>query len=490
MTRRSVLAAGVTGFMAACTRGATKHRAPGVRDQGLAASGAHKALKIGCVAPFSGPDAAVGTRVQASLAAALAHIDNDLGGSFLGYRPTVVRADAPMSGADGVKAYRDLSARKVDAILWCGSPGLEESVPDIVRDLLPVIAVGTDLQGRAPFNPQIPDLSTTAASGLPIFQTAVPDTAAIDLLLHYVGQDRGFDRVALLFSTTSHPQIDIYFDAACKHWGVANAGAVGFDSAAGSADLGPPVQALKASGAPAVIMMTSAREAGAAAVVLDAMGSRYVDSAVARGPGFHPMILGGPRAVGDALFARSAAGHAPVGAVSVGALIEFAGFADFPMRDWIHRFSPTADGGVMIGGEEGPADGLAAIVTAAARAASTDGADIVAALESGAAMSFASSVPFHFAADRHLAVTPDDLVLTTLEVPPGGPYNLGQEWSKGYLPPGFVGPDLLIDFTLDANRRAHPRTVAAMLAGRIGTSARPDYQGGDAGRIAACRAVH
>jgi len=488
LTRRGLLGLGAAGLLGACSRGSARRR-PGVRNPNTA-SGAHKPLVVGCVAPFTGPDAAVGDRVKASLSAALAHIDADLGGSFLGFHPTVIRADAPLTGADGVKAYRDLVAQKVDAILWCGSPGLEETVPDIVRDLLPVIAVATDLQGRAPFNSQIPDLGTAAASSFPVFQTAVPDTAAIDLLLRYVRQDRGFDRAALLFSTSSHPLYDVYWDAACKHWGVGNAGAVDFDSANGTADLMPPVQALRGTNAQAVVIMASAREAGAAAVALDGIGARYVDATTAHGPGFHPMVLGGPRAVGDALFARAAAGHASVGSVSVGTFVEFPGFPAFPMRDWIRRFRPETDGGAMIGGEEGPADGLAAIVAAAANASSIDGADIIAALENGIEVAFASAVPFTFAADRHLASTGDDLVLTTLEVPPGGPYNLGQEWAKGYLPPGFVGPDLLPDFTLEANRKAQPAVVAALLDARLGTSARPEYQGSDPGRVAACRAVH
>lgn len=486
ISRRSFLASALGAAAFGCSHG-TRHPLPGVRPQASAASGAHKPLIIGCIAPLSGPDAAVGKRAQAALAVALAHIEHDLGGSYLGYHPTVVPSDAPLTAADGIKAYRDLVAQKVDAILWCGAPGLEQALPDIVRDLLPVVAVGTDLQGRVPFDTQVPDLTSTAASGLPIFQTAVPDTAAVDLLLQYAHQDRGFERVALLYSNSSYPGMDAYFEAATKHWGVTNAGIVGFDSANGTADLVPPVQALKGTGAHAVIVVTSAREAGAAAVALDAAGARYVDTATARGPGFHPMILGGPRAVGDALFARAAAGHAAVGAVSVGSLVEFAGLPEYPMRDWFLRFGA---GATMLGGEEGPADGLATIVTAAAHAGSKDGADIVASLEGGIEVVFASSVPFRFAAGRHLAPIDDDLVLTTLEVPPGGPYNLGQEWARGYLPNGFVGPDLLVDFTVDRNRRAHPETVSALLAAHIGTSARPDYQDNNPGKVAACRAVH
>ena len=489
ISRRSFLGVVAGTATAGCSH-PRRTAIPGVRTAGPAPAGARKPIAIGCIAPFTGPDAAVGNRAEAALAVALAHIDNDLAGSYLGYHPTVVHSDAPLTAADGIKAYRDLTAQKVDAILWCGAPGLEEALPDIVRDLLPVIAVGTDLQGRVPFDAQVPDLSTPAASGLPVFQTAVPDTAAVDLLLDYAHRDRGFGRVALLFSTTSHRGMDVYFDAACKHWGVANAGVIGFDSAGGAADLMPPVQALKGTGAPAVVVLGSAREAAAAAVALDAIGARYVDSATARSGAFHPMLLGGARSVGDALFARAAAGHAAVGSVGAGALVEFAGLPEFPLRDWFRRFPPKSGGAVMIGGEEGPVDGLAAIVTAAARAGSKDGADLVAALESGVEVTFASSVPFSFGTGRHLALATEDLVLTSLEVPPGGPYNLGQEWAKGYLPAGFLGPDLLVDFTLDRNRRAHQATMDAILAGRFGISARPDYQDNNPGKVAACRSVH
>ncbi|GAC1592436.1 MAG: hypothetical protein NVS3B21_12150 [Acidimicrobiales bacterium] len=490
VSRRGLLGFGAAAVVAACTgRSARRAPVPGVRAQ-RPSLGGRKPLTIGCIAPFTGPRAAVGDRVQSSLAAAVAHIDHDLDGSYDGYRPRIVRADAPLTGADGQKAYAELLSQKVDAILWCGSPGLEESIPDIVRDLMPVIAVGTDLQSRAPFNPRVPDMTTLAASGSPIFQTAVPDTAAVDLLLEYARIDRAFESAALLFSITTHPNMDVYFDAACKRLAMRNAGMVGYDGAGGNPDMGPPVASLRGTGAQVVVILAPANEAGATVAALDAMGSRYADASVARGPGFHPMVLGGPRSVGDAIFARSAAGHAPVGAVSVGAIGEFAGLPRFPLRDWASRLASSPERRVLAGGEQGPADGLAAIVTAAARAASTDGADLVAALESGVQISFASSVPFHFGADRHLAVTAGDLTLTTLEVPPGGPYNLGREWSEGFLPPGFVGPDLLLDFTFDRNRRAHPQVMDEILAARVGTSCRPEYQGGDPGKIAACRAVH
>jgi hypothetical protein len=109
-----------------------------------------------------------------------------------------------------------------------------------------------------------------------------------------------------------------------------------------------------------------------------------------------------------------------------------------------------------------------------------DGANLVAALESGVVTQFASAVQFSFAADRHLSIGAADLVLTTIEASGESRYTPGKS--------AVSGPQLLLDYTLAANTKAYPALVGAVLAAKFGTSCRADYQ--KSSQIAVCRAVH
>src|SRR6202022_4379750 len=88
-----------------------------------------------------------------------------------------------------------------------------------------------------------------------------------------------------------------------------------------------------------------------------------------------------------------------------------------PIRQWIKDYVPSYNGGIVKGGEDGPADGMACLLAAASLARSTKGADIVAALEQGIPTKFASTAEVVFAPGRHLSLTRDDLMLVSLEYP-------------------------------------------------------------------------
>jgi hypothetical protein len=67
----------------------------------------------------------------------------------------------------------------------------------------------------------------------------------------------------------------------------------------------------------------------------------------------------------------------------------------------------------------------------------------------------------------------DDLILVTLEKSSGAAktdpaYQLGAEW-KSVFPAGYVGPTHLVRPTLEANKRAHPETMAEVLRLGFGT---------------------
>jgi hypothetical protein len=488
--RRRILTAAVALGVGACSGSPRRPApiAPTPRGQG-------KPLKIGCIAPFSGARSYIGARAKASLLAAVMHIDTDLGGAFGSYRPDVLTADAPLAAADGQRAYSVLKGAGVDAILWCGAPGLPESVPQIVRDLMPVIAVGTDLQSQSALNPEIPDLTTRAASGFPIFQLGLGDAMAMNLLVGYLGS-RKVKSAALIFSPIDFPGADVIFAGACQSLGVGQGPVVALNPPAPSAttsttsaistsafitrdvtiDVSSALTTIHRSGAEALVVFTLPEEAAEIDAALDSAGWRYVDAAAAKGS-FRPMVVGGPTGVGDPQFSMIAGKHAASGTLSVDVLGQYVGLPSVPVRDWLGRFVPSHP---VTGGEVAPADALGALLVAAGEAGAVDGASLVAALEAGVPTQFASVVPFAFSAQRHLSFGADDLVVTTLEAPGESRYTMG----KSSVP----GPQLLVDYTLAANSKSDPSVMSAVLAGKWGSSCRPDYQ--RASQVAACRAVH
>ena len=527
--RRGFLSLGAGAALSALTIGCSGRRHPAGPTGGAAVpvgSGATRTVVIGCIAPFSGPRSYLGDIAAAGLDAALGHIQSDLGGEIDGVRPQVVRADAPLSVADGQKAYAQLIARGVDAIVWCGAPGLVETLPAIVHDVIAVMAVGSDVQGRAGGDPHVPDLTTAAAAGFPVFQTTAPDTWAFDLLCQYARSDRGFDNAALVYGPSQWAGVADQFATACEAAGLHNAATLGF-GVFGGPDLGSVVAQLRTSRAQAVLVWALPDEAADVAAALDAGGARYVDTPAARA-GFRPMLLGGAAGVGHPAFAALGQPHVAPGSIGVGHLGGVLALPDLAIRQWVGRFvgrgaaasggagttgsggaapgpatsaptttpggtgRPTTTAGgpaaLLRGGEAAVADAVAACCVAAARVASTARVDLIAALESGVETVFATPVATSFAADRHLSLGRDELVLVSTETVAERRYFLGREWSLA--PPGFGGPDLLVDPTLDANRRAHPEVVDAILGARTGTSSRPEYQNSDAARSAACRAVH
>jgi ABC-type branched-subunit amino acid transport system substrate-binding protein len=483
--RRRFLAAAGAAVVAGCSGRRRARPAPRSVSRPPAPSGPGTPFTVGVVAPFSGPYAAVGQVVSAAMVATSRHIDADLGGSFEGYRPVFTTADAPLTSDDGRRAYSDLVRRRVDAIAWCGSPGLVESLPDIVADLVPVIAAGTDLQTRVFDDKRVPDLTTKDAAGFPVFQTSLADFGAIDVLVDYARTDRRFDRLALVYSTNGSPSANHAFDRACTTRGVTNVAEAGFDSTTGPPDLTATVARLKETRAQAVVVVGAAPDAVALVGALDAAGARYVDTPTAKGAGFAPMVLGVPGATATAVFARGAGTHAAKGTVAASLLDGVVGLPGSSMRDWVRRFSPGYNGGLPQGGEQGLADAVAAFLTAAAVARSTAAPDIIAGLESGVPIQFSTGRSFHFGPDRHLSsAVDDDVCLQALEYQPEPRYNLGRDWGTVF-PLGYRAMDLLVDYS----RRNRPGLqLDAVVAARYGLSSA--YQDGNAARAAAFSAVH
>jgi hypothetical protein len=450
------------------------------------APGELRPLVIGCIAPFTGPYSSVGQVVSASLLAATSHLRANPSGS---YSPQLVTADAPVTAADGQAAYAQLKAKQVDAVLWCGAQGLLESLPAIVADLTPVIAVGTDIQSRVLTSPSVPDLTTAAAAGFPVFQQSMPDVGAVELLIEYAIGDRGFDRLGLVFSTSSSPGIDGYFTGACSRLGVDAVAVLGYDSSNGPPDLRQTAIDLVLQRPHAVIVVGAAPEAASLATELSQMGHAYIDTPTAKGSHAAPMVLGVPAATGSAVFTRlagTAATRGTVGATLLGSVVALPGAG---LRSWVHQFAPSYNGGLPQGGEDGPADAIAALLAAASTAGSADGADLVAALEGNPPVAFSSPVPIGFGMAQHLSALAGAFCLQTVESLPAPGYDLGADWGT-IFPAGYRAPDLLVDFTDERNRQAYPAVAAQVASLRYGVSAQPSYQGGSQDRIEACERIH
>jgi hypothetical protein len=375
-------------------------------------------------------------------------------------------------------------SQKVDAVLWCTPFGLAENLATVTGVGLPVISVFADLYSYAG---NVVQLTGSRATGSLVFQTMLPDVFALDAMLAYAAEDRGFVSAGLIFDSATYPQIGPLFTATATRRGLASAGTFSYDSGSGSVDLTGPLQALKRAKAHVVMCYGLADQVSSIAAHLQSLDAKYIDTPNAK-RSFKPMVMGPRWGTGDVDYARLAGDAAARGTLTAGALGSIVTLPTMPMRKWLHDYRPDYNGGFPRGGEDSIADAAAAIVAAAKRAGSTSGPALVSALEAGDTTKFASGVGIAFAADRHLAVTKDDTALMTLEFPPD-PYNLGTEW-KEVLPEGYVGPTHLIDYALAANTRAHADVMQSILSRRYGTSATDDYQGGDPVKVAACKMVH
>ncbi len=214
-------------------------------------------------------------------------------------------------------------------MLWCGAPGLPETVPVIVADLTPVIAVGVDLQSRAGTDPNIPDLGTPDAGGFPVFQLAVPMADAFDVLAGYASTDRGFTRTGLVWSTAS-AGADKAWAVACADHQLDASVSPTYDASGGLAGILAVVGALRDAHVQFVVLALGATEAAGVVSGLDAISARYIDTPSALKVGFRPMVAGLAAATGTTTFTSLAGAHAAKGTIAVSTLGAATGLPRLP----------------------------------------------------------------------------------------------------------------------------------------------------------------
>lgn len=442
--------------------------AQGDDDEG-GGGGASDTVKVGVVAPFSGIGAFIGTITSNSLDAAVQQLNAT--GGIGGRKVELVKRDTGVDPTAGPKMYTELAA--IDGlvgILWCGAPGLTQTLPQIKRDGLPVIAVFNDQLSSGRLHPE------GTEAGKSLFQMFLPELWAKDVLADYARNDRGYRSAALMYDTLLDAEgtNKKTFETAFGKAGLEIKAMERFTVV--DADYGAQLQRIKAARPDVVYIDGLAPNTAAIVKQLAALGASYVDSPTAKGAAWHPHVFGAPGGTGDKTWAELAGGDAKVGTVTgwhVGGLIYLPTFA---IGEWMRKYTKKGP----TGGEESPADGLAALLHGIKKAGSTDRAEVVAAMETMGQVTFAS-VPFGFDRDRHVSKTKDEVIVVTLErgadgpAPTTPPYQLGKEWATGQsFTTTPAGPTQLVRPTLAANRRAHPKVMEQVLAEGYGTQCTKD----------------
>jgi branched-chain amino acid transport system substrate-binding protein len=192
MTRRShsmrrrtsgVLAAAAavlaTAGLAACSSSSTSSSGT------TSASGSHSALVVADLAPFSGPDAALGPTYLVSCDGATAAIDN--AGGVLGHKLSCKGVDTRGDPADAVPATRQMFATTPNLALVIGVTSDEAAsvVPVINADKM--VAFG--MTGQSEFS----------STHFQYFYRLVPPDLAESYAMVVIAQQLGYKRIALAF---------------------------------------------------------------------------------------------------------------------------------------------------------------------------------------------------------------------------------------------------------------------------------------------------
>ena len=443
--------------LAACAKGSSSSSGSGANSGSSLGT-----VKVGVVAPFSGIASFIGQVVNRSLDAAVAELNANNRGLP---KVQLVLRDTGVDPTNGPKVYNDLASQNVAGILWCFGAGFDpQTLPLIKRDNMPVISVFNDLSSTNKLFPGGSD------AGQSVFQLSDDGKVGSEVAMEYLKNDRGYTTVALMYDAALDPQGDgkKIFQQTAQAAGLTITGIESFQIQ--DADYGPQLQRLRAQKPQALVISGLSGNTAGIVKQLASLGASYVDAPTAKGSEWHPQIIGSPGGTGDKSWVELAGDAAKVGTNTIWHVSGLIGTPGFPIADWSQKYKNVQ----VTGGEEVPADGLFAILSAVKKAGSTDRAKVVTALETQGKLTFAS-IDYEFTKDRHLAHTKDDMVVITMErggkgpAPTDPPYEIGQEWKNGIFKATAAGPTHLVRPTLEANKRAHPDVMQKILDGKYGT---------------------
>ena len=501
VSRRKFLGYGLTGaallgsgpvLLSAC--GGDDDSGKGGKTSTSKGGGTGKAaetVKVGVISTYTGVAGFIGDITKRSLTAATKHLD--MIGGIGGRRVKLLERD--IAGPEGLPTPQ-LAVQAVQefiddpdciGILWSGPlNGLPETLADVDDAGIPLVSVFGDLASYGALYPGNLDNKDIPPEykGLDlrsVFQMYLPDKMAIELLVDYC-KDRGYKSAGMIFDQLSFGGAGDWWEAAMKDRGLEIAGLEKFSLF--DSEYSQQVDKLRSAGGDALFIYGLSSNTAGIVKQVDAVGGRYSDAQTAMGSDWHPQIMGSPGGTGERSWVELAGQAARPGTLTVWFLGGLVGQPEFPIRDMLK----AAGYGVPTGGEESPADGLAALLRAAEEADSTDPDAMVEALESGIEIKFASPLGFKFSKDRHLSKEKDDLILITLERQPFDMgYDLGKEFGTTF-PADYEGPVAFLDYTIEANKRSHPELMKEVEAA-YGTYCDISRQGDDA-KVAACKAVH
>jgi ABC-type branched-subunit amino acid transport system substrate-binding protein len=168
-----------TAALAACSSSSTSS------SGATSASGSHSAIVVADLAPFSGPDAALGPTYLVSCDGATAAIDN--AGGVLGHKLSCKGVDTRGDPADAVPATRQMFATTPNLALIIGVTSDEAAsvVPVINADKM--VAFG--MTGQSEFS----------STHFQYFYRLVPPDLAESYAMVVIAQQLGYKRIALAF---------------------------------------------------------------------------------------------------------------------------------------------------------------------------------------------------------------------------------------------------------------------------------------------------
>lgn len=429
---------------------------------GCSNSSGSDTLKVGVLAPFTGNDADVGTVASNSLQAAVRHLNAT--GGLSGRKLELLLRDIGTRRQAAADLYQQMAGTPaLVAILWCGRSGLDQLLPLIHQQSMPVVSVFQDLYSAGTLYPQ-------SQQGRSLFQVGPPDDYLMDALAAYASGDRGYASAALLQDPAVDPNgtRSSQFRRAFAGAGLTVTPAETFPT--GATDMGPQLGRLRAAAPQALYIDAMPADAATAVEGLATMASSYVDDPTAKGAPWHPQVFGSLQAMGDGSWAITAGDAAETGSVTATHLGGLPYLPTYTVRGWMERYlgrEPT-------GGEDLPADALYTVLQGVRQSGGTDRHRLVQAVEGLSNVRFAS-LAFGFTPNRHLARTPDEVAIMTLEhlrgpAPTDPPYQLGREWQTGNLYAATpAGPTQLVRPTLAGNLRAHPDAMHQILSQSWGT---------------------
>lgn len=421
-------------------------------------------ITVGAIGIFPNPgEKFEGELPETALKAALGKLNSQ--GGALG-KNVVFRGAQAGTEDEAFDGYRRLEADpSVVGIILATPLGSEQIIGAAGTAGMPLIVSSFDLEGRGLLWP---------APGAPrsVFQFDAPEQWSIDAAVEYCAIDRRYRSAAMVYDDFLFPHAGKAFAAACKAQGLQASAAEQFGS--GDSTLTEQLSRLSDSSSSALFVWAGPQTTADVAVALQSLGFGYIDVGRARNPGtgqWHPQLVGCPTGMFERDWAAVAKDAAVTGSVTPGDIGSFRKGPRWLPEEWGNEFGLDWDKKKEARRGLRPiVDSACGLIESVRRVNSTARSEVIRGLETGKDFTFAST-PFGFTSENHLALTPSDLAMFTLEhqspVEAEPAYELGTEWGLKIM----AEPDMtfLARPRLQSLEAAHPSLMAGLIEGGYGT---------------------